>query len=157
MQSQDRPHTHIKSFFAASVQAAIEQARQEMGAEALLLDTRDAPPEARHLGDFEVIFGSRYEPPPSPLPAKSGAGRSTASLDELQRRLEEIAGMLGRVLPTPPWQRGNSPLVVKSLIEAGIEPALASEIEDAVRQRIMRQPVACIEEARKAATDPSVL
>lgn len=46
----------MKSYFVASVEAAVEQARQELGADALLVNTRKAPPEARHLGEYEVVF-----------------------------------------------------------------------------------------------------
>ena len=61
---------HVKSFFAASVPAAMEQARREFGADALLLNSRPAPPEARHLGEYEVVFGMWPETPvPAPAPA----------------------------------------------------------------------------------------
>ena len=151
----DKPHTHVKSFFAASVQAAMEQARQEMGSEALLLDTRDAPPEARHLGDFEVIFGSRIEPPPQPSAAPRPAA-APATLDDLRRHMEEIRGMLEHVTPSSGWHRSHNNVVAQSLIEAGVERALAGEIEETVRQKIARRPVR-IEDARPAAGDPAVL
>ncbi len=58
-----KPSTFVKSFFAESVQAAMEHARVELGTDALLLDSREAPPEARHLGDYEVVFAASSEPP----------------------------------------------------------------------------------------------
>src|SRR5580698_10574469 len=51
----------VKSFFAVSIPAAMEQAQREMGPDALLLNAREAPAEARHLGDFEVVFGANQE------------------------------------------------------------------------------------------------
>ena len=46
----------MKSYFAPTVEAAMEQARQEMGPEALLVNSRKAPPEAQELGEYEVVF-----------------------------------------------------------------------------------------------------
>jgi len=46
----------MKSYFAPTVEDAMEQARREMGPEALLVNSRKAPPEARELGEYEVVF-----------------------------------------------------------------------------------------------------
>jgi flagellar biosynthesis protein FlhF len=51
----------VKSFFAVSIPAAMEQAQRELGPDALLLNAREAPVEARHLGDFEVVFGANQQ------------------------------------------------------------------------------------------------
>jgi len=45
----------IKSFFAASVEAALDDARRELGPEAMLIQSRPAPADARALGDYEVV------------------------------------------------------------------------------------------------------
>lgn len=50
-------HLQVKSFFAATVKKALEQGHQEFGPDALLLDAREALPEARHLGICEVVLG----------------------------------------------------------------------------------------------------
>ncbi len=47
----------IKSYFADSVEHAIQEARQELGAEAMLITSRRSAPEARSLGAYEVVFG----------------------------------------------------------------------------------------------------
>ena len=47
----------IKSFFADTVAAAMREARKELGEEAMLLKSRRAPDESRHLGAYEVVFG----------------------------------------------------------------------------------------------------
>jgi flagellar biosynthesis protein FlhF len=47
----------IKSYFANSVQEAMEQARAELGAEAMLMNSKKTDPELRHLGAYEVVFG----------------------------------------------------------------------------------------------------
>ena len=40
----------IKSYFAHTVEDAMAQAREELGPEAMLVNSRKASPEARHLG-----------------------------------------------------------------------------------------------------------
>jgi flagellar biosynthesis protein FlhF len=47
----------IKSYFAGTVEAALDLARRELGEDAVLLNSRVAPAEARHLGHYEVVFG----------------------------------------------------------------------------------------------------
>ncbi len=46
----------LKSYFAGTVESAICLARQEMGEDAMLVNSRKALPEARHLGLYEVVF-----------------------------------------------------------------------------------------------------
>src|SRR4051812_30510791 len=46
----------IKSYFAGSVEAAMNQAKQELGDDAMLMNSRKSMPEARHLGEYEVVF-----------------------------------------------------------------------------------------------------
>src|ERR1700761_5569846 len=47
----------IKSYFTDSVQEAIEHARVELGAEAMLMNSKKTEPELRALGAYEVVFG----------------------------------------------------------------------------------------------------
>lgn len=69
----------IKSFFSDSTDLAIEMARRELGEEALILNSRSSPPEAKHLGAFEVVFAAPEEAP-TPLPSQTKAfGRSNNS------------------------------------------------------------------------------
>ena len=149
-----KPSTYVKSFFAESVQAAMEHARVELGADALLLDSREAPPEARHLGDFEVVFAACSQPLAlSAAPALPEAG----GVEALSRQVEEIRALLGRITPAAaPWYRND--VVAQGLIDAGVEPALAREIEDAVYQRLARRCVQRIGAPRSAAgPDPQDL
>ena len=90
-----KPSTFVKSFFAESIQAAMEHARVELGTEALLLDSREAPPEARHLGDFEAVFAASS--PPHAAPAAQSEG-----VEALRRQVEEIRELLGRMSAASP-------------------------------------------------------
>lgn len=130
-----KPSTFVKSFFAESVQAAMEHARVELGTDALLLDSREAPPEAHHLGAYEVVFAACSEAP------GAAASVPASGVEALLRQLKEIREMLGRL--TPPAAAPGSPVesVARALIDAGVEPALAREIEDATRQRVARRSV----------------
>ena len=53
-----------KIYFASSVPAAFDVARQELGADALFVRSMPAPSHLRHLGRFEVTFGWDSVPAP---------------------------------------------------------------------------------------------
>lgn len=88
----------IKSYFADSVEQAIQEARQELGAEAMLITSRRSAPEARGLGAYEVVFGlhagsagerSRTSRPAADSP-KSLARDLSGELQNLRTQLQEI-------------------------------------------------------------------
>lgn len=83
----------MKSFFAPTVQDAMEQARQEMGPEALLVNSRKAPPEAQGLGEYEVVFAVL---PEQPAPAPAGALPASADpvIGELARLRNQVQDMV---------------------------------------------------------------
>ena len=83
----------IKSYFADSVEEAIQEARQELGAEAMLITSRRSSAENRALGAYEVVFGvtgqaSRQRPAAAKTPDLSG------ELQNLRAQLEEIKSAL---------------------------------------------------------------
>jgi flagellar biosynthesis protein FlhF len=47
----------IKSYFADSIQDAMEKARVELGPDAMLVSSKKVDSELRHLGAYEVVFG----------------------------------------------------------------------------------------------------
>jgi flagellar biosynthesis protein FlhF len=93
------PKLFLKSFFADSVEETLDRARLELGPDALLLHERETPPESRHLGAFEVVFGIK---PATPRPTSLVSGER---IENLQQTLE---GMLHRMnkdrLPGVPAQ-----------------------------------------------------
>jgi flagellar biosynthesis GTPase FlhF len=138
------PSTFVKSFFAESIQAAMERARVELGTEALLINSREAPAEARHLGAYEVVFGTCTEPcadPATPL----------AKVEALRLQVEEIRDLLIRAALPPAATSIQSEVVAQGLMDAGVEPALARQIEEAARHRVARQSVPRIGFPRPAA------
>jgi len=131
---------YVKSFFAATIREAIEQARQELGPDALLLNTREAPPEARHLGAFEAVFGglpasANVSAPAAAAPEPAASAATVAApTDDLRAQVREIRDLVARLTPYSTSRRGESALE-RALIEAEIPAHLAREIDEAVRQR----------------------
>src|SRR5579864_5364884 len=82
----------IKSYFAGSVEQAIQKARQELGTDAMLVTSRRAAAQAPHLGAYEVVFGapdSEDSAPPRPHPKDL-----SAELQLLRAQLEDIKRVL---------------------------------------------------------------
>ena len=48
----------LKSFIAGPEQAALGMAREELGAEAILVNSRKSPPEAKRLGEYRAVSAS---------------------------------------------------------------------------------------------------
>jgi flagellar biosynthesis protein FlhF len=96
----------IKSYFSSSVEEALSRARRELGDEAMLLQSRKAPLEARHFGEYEVVFAVG-----AGEPAARGSGESAAphhlagevaalktQLDAMRRALSRSAFASGQHL-----------------------------------------------------------
>src|SRR4051794_15622751 len=84
-----RHKMRMKSYFAVSVQTAMEDARRELGDEAILVTSRLAPAEAGKVRQYEVVFAT--EAPEKPAPRQ--ATPATAGPDSLQAVLQEIKGI----------------------------------------------------------------
>jgi flagellar biosynthesis GTPase FlhF len=96
-----------KTYFASSVPAALELARKELGAEALLVNSKPAPAAAQLFGSLEVTFA--FDPAP---PRPSGADRS------------------GNDRPVPERSRG-----INGISEA--QPARALSELDEIREQLL--------------------
>jgi flagellar biosynthesis protein FlhF len=128
-----QPQIRVKSYFATCVTDAMDMARKELGPDALWLDSRPAPPEARHLGPLEVVFGesaesTKKEPPASPV--------ASAEIDDLRKKMDEIRNLLVRTTSTTPYGGTRARLVEQVLIDAGLPVPLADELDEAVYLRI---------------------
>src|SRR6202035_3502975 len=86
----------IKSYFAGSVEQAIQKARQELGTEAMLVTSRRAAVEARHLGAYEVVFAARDSEDTAHAHAIQRAPSKdlSADLQVLRAQLEDIKRLL---------------------------------------------------------------
>jgi flagellar biosynthesis protein FlhF len=140
-----RDQMRIKSYFAKSVDQAMAQAREELGPEAMLLNTRKAPADQFDGGGYEVIFGLAEEVPAlignvSPISAASAAAGESrapeqfaAELGRLHDQIDEIRSLIvrssrahltvGRTVP-------ELADVYAHLRSADVEPALSKDIVD---------------------------
>jgi flagellar biosynthesis protein FlhF len=139
---------YVKSFFAASIPAAMELARLELGPDALLLNSREAPLEARHLGEYEVVFGTLPEGPATAPPAAPPLPPATA--DQLASLMNTMVQLVMR--PSSPVRSSEQPGVASTLIDAGLDVELAQSIERAVRRRITKPAVLDIARPHGAGT-----
>jgi flagellar biosynthesis protein FlhF len=85
----------MKSFFAPTVQDAVEQARRELGPEALLVNSRKAPPEAQGLGEYEVVFavlpeGAEGQGTGDGTAEPGDRGKAPAAEDQVLRELARL-------------------------------------------------------------------
>jgi flagellar biosynthesis GTPase FlhF len=97
----------VKSYYAATVEAAISLASKELGEEALLVYSREAATETRHLGRYEVVFALPEAPPPLPLPPAMGIELELAALTREVRGLRDQMAELSRT-PTIPEEALHS-------------------------------------------------
>jgi len=137
----------IKSYYSRTVEDAMASARQELGAEAMLVNTRRALPEARHLGDYEVIFATDAPAPSdaaaSPILSGESSGpplseRLSADFTDLKRELEAMRRALTRSAYTPQQWRGSSADAYEAysaLSSSDMTPELARAIVDAAESR----------------------
>jgi flagellar biosynthesis protein FlhF len=86
------------------VEAAMTLALQELGPEAMLINSRKAPVETGHLGQYEVVFGVADAPKvaaPAPEPA-ARPDRLGEQVADLKRELEGMRRALTRTAFGPP-------------------------------------------------------
>jgi len=93
----------IKSFYGNTVEAAVALARREFGEEAMLVESRRAPLEARHLGEYEVVCAlvpAAEAPRPAAVeePAQQDA-RLARELAEMRRQLD----LMGKTISRSAW------------------------------------------------------
>jgi flagellar biosynthesis protein FlhF len=121
----------IKSYFASSVERAIQDAREELGGEATLITSRRSAPDARHLGMYEVVFGIA-ESPESVQPAPPTEDLN-AELTLLRDQLDGIKRLLRlRGADAGGFARPELGQLHEQLVAAGWEDGLSRQItEDA--------------------------
>ena len=143
----------IKSYFARTVEDAMAMARLEMGSEAMLVNSRKAPPETRGRGEYEVVFADLQEDAPAETaggapPSRQPSGdRLSTEVAELKRELEEMRRALTRSAFAPSQWLASSPDISEAyaaLTANEVGPELAREIVQAAATRSSgtRSPVA---------------
>jgi flagellar biosynthesis protein FlhF len=152
----------IKSYYSRSVESAIAEAREELGPEAMLVESRKAAPDARHLGEYEVVFALTSDAPPA---TARSAGSSAATprdsishdVAELKRELEGMRRAITRTAFAPPqWLSGAPDLsdAYAVLTANEVAPDLAREIVQSAESRASggsRSKVAQLNQSRDSA------
>lgn len=145
----------IKSYFARTVEDAMAMARQELGPEAMLVNSRRAALETRHLGDYEVVFASDVpaaeseeiaaavrSAPPGVLAQPFGE-RLSAEVAELKKELEGMRRAFTRTVLAPAQWPGASSEETDAyalLAAAEVSPELARDIVQSAGSRLAPSP-----------------
>jgi flagellar biosynthesis protein FlhF len=153
----------IKSYFAQTVEGAVDAAREELGPEAMLVDSRRAPPESRHLGEYEVVFGLHA---PSAEAEDGGAGeaaapsesrvveRITTEVAELKKELEAMRWALTRSSYAASLASGalapNSADALAALAASDMPPDLAQALVQAAEERLASDRPAFARDSKRA-------
>ena len=138
----------IKSYFSHTVEDAMAMASQELGADAMLMNSRKAPPEARHLGEYEVVFATGSPGAADALPEAAAAAlsapppmgdRLSKEVAELKKELEGMRRAITRsVFASAPWAGAPPDLsdACALLTASEVAPELAREIVQAAEARM---------------------
>lgn len=163
----------VKSYFAPSVGAALRQARQELGDDAVLMEARKAPPEARHLGECEVVVAvgspapveGRGAEPAGADSGPAGAAWLSGELLELRREVQRIAAAVARsgfTAAAGDLLSAELAEIFSSLIAAEVDAELAQDVVSRLRAvggsaepAELRQQVR-VELASRFSTDPQL-
>jgi len=124
----------IKSYYASSVEQAIQKARQELGTEAMLITSRRAAIEARHLGAYEVVFGApdSEEAAHANVPPRPPSKDLSAELQVLRAQLEDIKRVLQLNNARAQGSDPDIDELYRELHLAGLDGRLARQITDQV-------------------------
>jgi len=151
-----------KTYFASSVQAAMDVARRELGPDAMLVTSRPAPDDVRAFGRLEVTFAwdpdAAVPDPEKPLAlekprasADSGqrrgdSGRADSGLEDIRLEISALRAAFGRQAGSKPGVAAGGPEVaevdgeaVQSLCETGFESAMARQITAAAKGEILQE------------------
>ena len=137
MTEQPSSSMKIKSYFAASVEQAIQEARQELGTDAMLITSRRSSPETRSLGAYEVVFGltAPTARPRSIVPAADLAKDLSGELQNLRAQLQEIKTTLQGARPAES-QTSEAEELFEELVAHDLARNIAQEtVSAAVRLR----------------------
>jgi flagellar biosynthesis protein FlhF len=153
----------LKSYFAGTVEAAMSLAAKELGEDAMLVYSREATPETRYLGRYEVVFAlpedkpkTAEEPRPvTPIPTvevkpqpktELGVGPRAEPAPSDTPVLEQVLGELSMLRTSIAEFRASSPSVTfqRRLIRAAgpfaeVQDRLhAAEIDDGMWMELLR-------------------
>jgi flagellar biosynthesis protein FlhF len=142
----------IKSYFAESIQDAMERAREELGSDAMLVHSKNTEPELRQLGKYEVVFGisnTEARPPGTVETQKPDSKQPTSAADpvlhelsDLRKELEVIRRSIARQGKTAGFRRFTPELedMVVRLERSGFSTEFAEEMVASVEAGSRTEP-----------------
>jgi flagellar biosynthesis protein FlhF len=126
----------VKSYFANSIDAAIRQAREELGSDAMLIESHAASTDAKYRGRFEVVFGvleNGQEQPGSKRPGLIPAREEVAAeLKMLRVQIDELRKM---IQASQPDATGFPEVeaVFQELVAADVDPEIAANLTETAK------------------------
>lgn len=140
----------LKSYFVDSVSQAMDQASRELGADAMLVFSRETSAETRHLGAYEVVFGLE---PTAADPDRMAGGEtptdfavaerrtSAAWLDRLCRELAGLRTQVNRMAAAHGGGGLRQPatpeeLALEEIREALLASGLTADIVEDIESRL---------------------
>jgi len=139
----------IKSYFAHTVEAAMAMAREELGPEAMLVNSRRSPVDTRHLGDYEVVFAVEAAarnaaaagalPSVEPRSARQLPGdHLSLEVADLKKELEGMRRALQRPVSAPAWREDSAEVsnACAALTASEVTPDLARDIVQGAEARL---------------------
>ncbi|HTP36356.1 MAG TPA: hypothetical protein VMJ75_29480 [Candidatus Acidoferrales bacterium] len=152
----------IKSYYSHTVEDAMASARQELGPEAMLVNTRKTPVESRHLGEYEVVFATLQADgcEPESGGAQSGStghtravvsgDRLSVEVAELKQELEGMRRALNRTAYAPPQWTG-----VPQDVSDAFDTLTAAEVSADLARDIVQSAGVRLQERRGAGSTPA--
>lgn len=141
----------VKTYYTSTVDVAMQRARRDLGENALLLNSRPAGAESRHLGAYEVTFGVTDGEAEEPVSATAGqadpaGGRLNGVVQDLGRLCEEVERVKAAIARSGAFSIATASLVREpelaglywSLIEADFTAEDAQELVSAAARQQVR-------------------
>jgi flagellar biosynthesis protein FlhF len=132
----------IKSFYASTVEGAVTLARREMGADAMLVESRKAPLEARHLGEYEVVCAWVPEAETAQPQPKADTGAPDARLAHEMAEMRRQLDVMGKTITRSAWNGTRWPSASPEMPEwharlmaTDMDAELVHQILDAAERR----------------------
>jgi flagellar biosynthesis protein FlhF len=142
----------LKSYFAATVEAAMSMARLELGDDAMLVSTKRTGDDQCHLGDYEVVFATTpYPDGRALLPAQHQGGQVTAvkarpidklsdEVSSLKREMEKLASALSRS------NAGIASIAANAHLAEAFSQLVAAELDASIAQDLVGRVTSQIED-----------
>jgi flagellar biosynthesis protein FlhF len=125
-----------KSYYANSIDAAIRQAREELGSDAMLIESHAASADGRYRGRFEVVFGvpenGQEQHAAKRLAAVPAREEVAAELKMLRAQIDELRKT---IQASQPHATGFPEVeeICLELVAADVAPEIAANLADTAK------------------------